>query len=644
MKSILIGTLAAMLAAGAQSNEAERQLKAAVNAELVNGDLKTAIKQYGEISAKYKNDRAVAAMALVRMADAYQKIGSAEWRNIYERVLREYADQKEAVAVARLRLGRDGSTGREGGIATRQVWAPAMDTEGSPSPDGLRLSFVDWKTGDLAIRDLKTGENRRVTNKGSWAGSEDFALYSTFSPDGTQLAYAWFSANNTDTRWDLRIISANIGAEPAIPRVLYRNTDLDYIQPAQWSEDGKNILALFRKKDRTHQIAIVSVKDGTARILKTLDWRSPLKLSLSPDGRYIAYDFPPNEKSEARDIVVLAADGSREIVLVSHPANDATPVWTPDGSGILFTSDRSGSNGAWLIPVADGKASGPAKFIKPDIGQMVPMAFTRAGTLFYALMTANTAIYTGRLDLKAKKLLEPMKALSEDFTGSHVSPDWSPRGDKLAFITRRFLGSSPTTFFLTIRSLNTGEERRLTPDLEYINAIRWSHDGETLVTSGRDRRGRAGIYQVDANTGQTTAIVATGEDFRNPLVSQDGKLLYYHTTPSGQNISHGRAVVLDRETGAERELLAAGRLAINCWALSRDGGRLALLTSNYENKSMAIYVMTASGDEPRMVLELKDFGPQVLEWEPDGNGVMFARQGQGHGALACKEGNQRSWI
>src|SRR3954462_12495941 len=98
MKSVLLGALAVILATGAQSNEAERQLKAAMNAELVNGDLKTAIKQYGEIAAKNKNDRAVSAMALVRMAEAYRKMGDSESRNIYERVLREYGDQKEAAA------------------------------------------------------------------------------------------------------------------------------------------------------------------------------------------------------------------------------------------------------------------------------------------------------------------------------------------------------------------------------------------------------------------------------------------------------------------------------------------------------------------------------------------------------------------
>ena len=36
----------------------------------------------------------------------------------------------------------------------RRVWAEAPDNSGSPSADGRLLSFVDWETGDVAIRDL----------------------------------------------------------------------------------------------------------------------------------------------------------------------------------------------------------------------------------------------------------------------------------------------------------------------------------------------------------------------------------------------------------------------------------------------------------------------------------------------------------
>src|SRR5262245_35515650 len=105
MKAIVTAILAAVLAASAQTGEAARQLKAARNAELVDGDLNAAIKQYATIVAKYvKTDRTVTSMALIHMADCYQKMGNVESLKLYEQVVRDYGDQKEAVAMARARL------------------------------------------------------------------------------------------------------------------------------------------------------------------------------------------------------------------------------------------------------------------------------------------------------------------------------------------------------------------------------------------------------------------------------------------------------------------------------------------------------------------------------------------------------------
>ena len=67
-------------------------------------------------------------------------------------------------------------------MTVRRVWERAADTTGGPSPDGRYLSFVDWETGDLAVRDLKTGKNRRLTNKGSWSESTEYAYFPTISP------------------------------------------------------------------------------------------------------------------------------------------------------------------------------------------------------------------------------------------------------------------------------------------------------------------------------------------------------------------------------------------------------------------------------------------------------------------------------
>ena len=75
----------------AQSGPTEQMLEAAKRKEVVDGDFAGAIKQYQAIVDKYaKTDRAAAAMTLLRMAEAYQKLGNARAQKIYERIVKEY--------------------------------------------------------------------------------------------------------------------------------------------------------------------------------------------------------------------------------------------------------------------------------------------------------------------------------------------------------------------------------------------------------------------------------------------------------------------------------------------------------------------------------------------------------------------------
>ena len=106
MKLILTAITAIALAMAQKPDPAQVLLEAAKKKEVVDGDLKAAIKQYGDIVAKYgKSDRAASATALVRMAECHTKLGDTDARKIYERVVRDYSDQKEAVTTARARIG-----------------------------------------------------------------------------------------------------------------------------------------------------------------------------------------------------------------------------------------------------------------------------------------------------------------------------------------------------------------------------------------------------------------------------------------------------------------------------------------------------------------------------------------------------------
>ncbi len=505
--------------------------------------------------------------------------------------------------------------------------AELMDLFGAVSPDGRFLTYTDWRTGDLAVRDLKTGEDRHLTDKGSWLESEEYALGSTVSPDGKQIAYGWF---NQEGFFDLRVI----GIDGSGPRVLYRNQEIPGCQPHDWSPDGRHILASFRSKDRTHQIVLVSVADGSVQVVKTLDGRSPFMMSFSPDGRYIAYDFPPQEDSPDRDIFLLATDGSREIPLIEHPANDFVLGWAPDGKQFLFASDRTGSQRAWLIEVADGKRLGEPKLVKPEIRPARGLGFTRDGSYYYCCGVpggpALNDVYLVTLDPATHKLQAPKKLVSG--VGVATSIDWSPDGQYLAYNKEGgWAPVPPYRFVLVVRSVESGKERRLRLNIRRSGVFQphWSPDGRFLLAQAEDHTGGRGVYRIDARTGEVTPIVQSPRCcIEWPVWAHDGKVIFTRAT----GLEPQSIVMRDLESGREEKLYrVVSPVSVSHLAASPDGQWLAFVWSGTEKGPTALKVMPAAGGEPRELVELPEprrytFGTPVFElaWTPDSRHIIYA--------------------
>src|SRR5262249_8467482 len=153
-------------------------------------------------------------------------------------------------------------------------------------------------------------------------------------------------------------------------RVLVDTREDTYLPPAGWTADGKSILAVAHKKDRTWQLEWISTANGEEKPLKSLQWRLQGVSSIpqiSPDGRFIAYaalavnpsKLPPAPTDLLdQHIYVLATDGSSEAEVVKTAGLNKAPLWTPDGKHILFTSDRSGETRLWSIAIENGKTAG----------------------------------------------------------------------------------------------------------------------------------------------------------------------------------------------------------------------------------------------------------------------------------------------
>ena len=614
--TLAIAVLLCALSAGVVFSQSGHDLfQQALAKERADGNLEEAIKLYQRIVREFAKDRALSARALVQIGQCYEKLGNAEARKAYERVVRDFADQAEPVRVARERIAALQSGGANAGrteMRLRRVWAAGLVDFGRVSSDGRFLSFTDWENDDsLTIHDFATGENRRLTGKGTTAASSRSNGRSVLSPDSKQIAYDCY---NEDGFEDLRII----GVDGSEPRLLYSNREqVRRIEPAAWSPDGRYILAGFLKKDDTWEMTLVAVGDGSVRPLKPLDRYAAQRARFSPDGRYIAYDT-------RGDIFLLETGTGRELPLVQHPANEYLLDWTPD-SRILFSSDRSGTRDAWLIGVSDGKPQGSPELVQKDVGRSNPLGFTRAGACYYGTYAGAHEVYTAEIDLASGKLVSPPQPASRRWVGISRTPDWSPDGKFLAYLR----GGQ-----IVIRSAETGEERELKPKARSLRglALRWAPDGKFLVVPGIDNEGRRGLMHVDVQTGDATLLV--------PLLERDTYFPRFDCSPDGKTIFY---VSQDAPEGNDRTLFAwdlqtrretalVRRRSLGSFSVSPDGRWLVLTAWGEPTNSQVLFIMpTASGDLRELVrIDTEESNGRVTPlWTPDGRWVIFAKGARG---------------
>ncbi len=122
---------------------------------------------------------------------------------------------------------------------------------------------------------------------------------------------------------------------------------------------------------------------------------------------------------------------------------------------------------------------------------------------------------------------------------------------------------------IVIRSLDSDEERELAPKLAHLERLRASPDGSSLLVSGSDNKGRAGLFLVDTKTGAVTPLVSeTGVSFRGfeGVWSKDGRLVFY---------LYGDAELRSRDVQRGRETTLYRGTRLRHLARSSDGALLA---------------------------------------------------------------------
>lgn len=558
--------MAVLLAAPAlpQTQTPEAMLGAALHQERVTGNLQAAIDGYRKVLAMKTVPRSVAALAQYHIGVCYEKLGNQEARKAFENVVRNYADQKDLAAQARARLAAMGGAGAGKETRARLLWDGAAGDVWGVSYDGRWISSPDPQTQDLVIRDLISGEQRRVTNKGAKATAG--VVTSVVSRDGSQIAFLWIEGN--DRRVSLRTVRADGTGERVLLEL--EQHQHQWMQPFGWSPDGKWIAVRKGYSDTGWRILLISAEDGSERVLVT---REALRLAIpglmkfSPDGRWLAYNAPSARGEAAIHVVSLSASPAAPM----ETAVDGRLIgWTPDGTGILFNRRQGDSREVYLLPVSNGKAAGePRKIAAAQGFRGYPLAVTANGALVYHTGTSRSWDgVVSEFDLNSNSIGKAV--ISQPSTAS----GWHGMGEGVRFSPdgRRVLITLAQGHLL-MRSLEDGSESRIAPQMKGWSRVEWASDGASLLISGAGLDGKMGLHRVDVHSGAAT-LVAAAEDglstcFASFVPSPDGKSAYC-AVASGIS-------VIDLGTGnIRRSVLARTAYAVQDMRFSHDGKKLAL--------------------------------------------------------------------
>jgi len=268
------------------------------------------------------------------------------------------------------------------------------------------------------------------------------------------------------------------------------------------------------------------------------------------------------------------------------------------------------------------------------------MGFAPDGSFYYGLRINIRDVYVGTLDKEREKFLVRPEKLTGYLVGRNVSPEWSPDGKYLAYISNRHPDLSYGSNSLYIRDLETGEEREVVRPQEirwfgsfFMGGICWSPDGRSILLTGGGKKGQ-GIYVVDVKTGEMTTLLHSEVRLFSPSWSADGKAVFFTERHDKEGISP--VFRYDMKTKEKKEIYNQNP-GIFYMAPSPDGKLLAFATfEKYKEETIGVLmVLPVEGGEPREVVKITDGGCMALAWAPDSREIIYGK------SLYASSGSQR---
>ena len=173
-----------------------------------------------------------------------------------------------------------------------------------------------------------------------------------------------------------------------------------------------------------------------------------------------------------RDIYLMNPDGTQQVKITNHRANDSMPVWSPTGEQILFASDRNKQQLHWDIYLMDADGSNVRAVFVKSAYRFQP-AWSPDGTQI---------AYTRRERDEWLIYITPINGKTEERVAIGSCPTWSPDGTEIAFVS-----GALERRHISILSLGTRRQKVIFPPKAPPSWIEgrvvWSPQGDKLAFS-----------------------------------------------------------------------------------------------------------------------------------------------------------------
>jgi len=237
------------------------------------------------------------------------------------------------------------------------------------------------------------------------------------------------------------------------------------------------------------------------------------------------------------DLWVVSTHGEWTRV-TSGPAWDREPAWTPDGSALVFSSDRAGNFDLWRVRIGPNGATGEAERVTTSpLPEGHPTVAGDGRIVFVRGRLGAAALWTRSPDGSESRV-----------TKDRVAEEWptmAPDGVRLAYVS-----IADGTHKLHVRALDSGRDSVVLADAR-VEQPAWSPAGDRLSWTATGSRGAVYVTPLD---GHYVNLVSAhhAESAWNP----DGKTIALAEISSDAIPSVGYNGDPDRTDDREANLLA----------------------------------------------------------------------------------------